>query len=172
MHRLFLDANVLFSAAYGSSSLSRLWDLARKKKAVLLTSAYALEEARRNLEEADQHRRLSELAREVVLVPEVLPTMPCPIPLPDKDRPVLLAALQANATHFLTGDRRHFGAYFSQSVGGTLVCTPREYFVLAAQAPASPVHTPSTSEERCAHSGSSDRKSDTDLPVEGAQPSA
>lgn len=30
VHRLFLDVNVLFSAVYGTSFLSRLWELARE----------------------------------------------------------------------------------------------------------------------------------------------
>jgi hypothetical protein len=45
--RVFLDANVLFSAAYiEGSGLARLWQLA---DAELLSSDYATEEARRNL---------------------------------------------------------------------------------------------------------------------------
>ncbi|MDQ7794792.1 MAG: PIN domain-containing protein [bacterium] len=134
MHRLFLDANVLFSAAYGTSSLSQLWELACEGKVVLLTSAYARGEALLNLTEEAQRSRLDELSREVALVPEAPTTEPCPIALPDKDCPVLLAALQARATHFLTGDRKHFGTYFSQSVRGMLICTPRLYFAQRANA--------------------------------------
>jgi hypothetical protein len=49
MHRLFLDANVLFSAAYlPDTALLRLWNL---KGTILGTSRYALEEARANLEQ-------------------------------------------------------------------------------------------------------------------------
>jgi hypothetical protein len=47
MDRLFLDADVLFSAAYRSEAgLLRFWQL---KNAVLSTSHYASEEARVNL---------------------------------------------------------------------------------------------------------------------------
>ena len=47
--RIFLDANVLFSAAYlQDSELRRLW---RLKGVELLSSSYAVEEARRNLSE-------------------------------------------------------------------------------------------------------------------------
>jgi uncharacterized protein len=47
MDRIFLDANVLFSAAYlENSRLGRLWQL---DDAELLTSAYDVEEAHRNL---------------------------------------------------------------------------------------------------------------------------
>ncbi len=47
--RVFLDANVLFSAAYGSSRIGALWDRARFGRCRLLASRYAIEEARRNL---------------------------------------------------------------------------------------------------------------------------
>jgi len=47
MDRLFLDANVLFSAAYKTESGPlQLWKL---KNATLCSSRYALEEARINL---------------------------------------------------------------------------------------------------------------------------
>jgi hypothetical protein len=47
MDRLFLDANVLFAAAWRpKAALARLWELG---DAELLSSDYAIEEARRNL---------------------------------------------------------------------------------------------------------------------------
>ena len=68
MDRVFLDANVLFSAAYRSDSgLAVLW---LRADAALLTSAYAEDEARRNLPERDQHRRLDAF----VGVCEIVPT--------------------------------------------------------------------------------------------------
>ena len=36
--------------------------------------------------------------------------------LPAKDRPIFLAAVEAHATHLLTGDRAHFGPYFGRNV--------------------------------------------------------
>jgi hypothetical protein len=59
MDRLFLDANVLFSAAYRpDAGLLRLWKL---KNVVLCSSRYALEEARINLAEEAQQTRLTAL---------------------------------------------------------------------------------------------------------------
>ena len=127
MDRLFLDANVLFSAAYGSQGLLQFWKLARKKAVLLLTSTYAVEEARRNLDRPDQERRLRKLLVDVTIVAETGPEISCPVSLPEKDRPVLLAAIQARATHFVTGDIRHFGPYRLRQVGGVLICTPRDY---------------------------------------------
>lgn len=60
MDRLFLDANVLFSAAYRSDArLLRLWKL---QSVFLCSSRYALEEARINLNEETQRARLSKLS--------------------------------------------------------------------------------------------------------------
>jgi hypothetical protein len=60
MDRLFLDANVLFSAAYRpGAGLLRLWKL---RSVVLCSSRYALEEARANLSAESQHTRLAELS--------------------------------------------------------------------------------------------------------------
>ena len=67
MHRLFLDANVLFSAAFRENAPLRwLW---KQSGVELLTSAYAITEAERHLE-GDQRVRLSELLKGVRIVPE------------------------------------------------------------------------------------------------------
>ncbi len=63
MDRLFLDANVLFSAAYqAEAGLLRIWKL---KDVVLCSSRYALAEADLNLDNDDQRRRLTALCAEV-----------------------------------------------------------------------------------------------------------
>jgi predicted nucleic acid-binding protein len=123
--RLFLDANVLFSAAYRpGAGIARLWEL---EKVELVTSPYAAEEARVNLAEEDQQRRLQELLARVKIVTG-LARMPPGATLPQKDRPILQAALHARATHLLTGDRQHFGRYFGRRLGGILVLPPAAYF--------------------------------------------
>lgn len=127
MDRLFLDANVLFSAAYRQdASLRRLWEL---PGVALLTSEYALEEARRNLETEEQRVRLAELAADLELV--ALASVPSHLPerirLPEKDRPILGAALAARATHLITGDRKAFGRYYGKRLLGLLVLKPAAY---------------------------------------------
>ena len=126
MDRVFLDANVLFSAAYPSGAgLQRLWKLA---EAQLLASSYAVEEARRNLSRPSQKARLTRLLRTVNFVaePDDL-TLPTAIELPVKDRPILAAAIAAKATHLLTGDIKHFGRYFGRSIAGVLILPPADY---------------------------------------------
>jgi predicted nucleic acid-binding protein len=123
--RLFLDANVLFSAAYRpDAGIARLWDF---ENVELITSPYAAEEARINLLEKDQRQRLGKLLERVQIVTGVS-GLPPGVTLPEKDRPILQAAVQARATHLLTGDKRHFGKYFGRRYGGVLVLAPAEYF--------------------------------------------
>ncbi len=126
MDRVFLDANVLFSAAYGSPGLRRLWAQAAEGRCLLLTSGQAVEEARRNLDTPTQQRRLARLVRQVEIVPQPV-ELSCPLQLPPEDRLIFLAAAAAGATHLLTGDLRHFGSYYGRRVQGVLVLRPAAY---------------------------------------------
>jgi predicted nucleic acid-binding protein len=125
--RIFLDANIFFSIAYGSPGLNRLGELAKKKHCVLFGSDYVIEEAKRNLFQPEQLEKLEAFLSKVQTVPEVDPEIPCPISLPEKDRPVLLAAISIKADYLLTGDSIHFGRYFGRVVNGVRICRPRDY---------------------------------------------
>lgn len=129
MDRLFLDANVLFSAAYREESgLLRLWKL---ESVELVTSSYAVEEARRNLNRGPQRECLGDLTVGIRVVTEVPRlTRPLGVELAEKDAPILAAAVACQATHLLTGDRRHFGHLFGKRVSDVLVLTPRGYLDL------------------------------------------
>jgi uncharacterized protein len=123
--RVFLDANVLFSAAYRTDAgLLRLW---RVRDIQLCASHYALEEARINLDESAQQTRLTQLAAKLQLFDPADQRLPSGIVLAAKDVPILLAAIAAHATHLLTGDFRHFGQYFRKRIGGVLILTPADY---------------------------------------------
>ena len=125
MDRLFLDANVLFSAAYRvQAGIMRLWEL---KNVELITSSYAAEEAAVNLLEEGQWRRFEGLLSSVEVVLGHAP-LPPEVELPEKDRPILQAALYAEARHLLTGDKQHFGRYYGKKLGGVLVLSPAQYF--------------------------------------------
>lgn len=128
MDRVFLDANVLFSVAYGSPGIARLWNMQKEGVCQLTASRYVVEEARRNLDLSDQRARLEEKLLEVELVSEPPTDLKCPLDLPEKDRPVFQAALAAKVTHLITGDIQHFGPYLGQSMQGVLILTPAAYF--------------------------------------------
>jgi predicted nucleic acid-binding protein len=129
MQKIFLDANVLFSAAYQSESgLLKFWKL---EDVQLITSTYAAQEALRNLDLENQEQRFEKLLRSVVIVDEVdQPELVIPksIILPYKDKPILAAAINAKANYLITGDIRHFGKYFSKKVEGVTICPPADYF--------------------------------------------
>ncbi len=127
INRLFLDANVLFSVAYGSLGLRRFWVLQNQQRCELFTSRYAIEEARRNLESPRHLNLLNEYVAQLNIVPETDPNIPCPVDLPKKDIPILMAAIQARCDYLITGDRTHFGRYFDRTIMGVKICTPSAY---------------------------------------------
>lgn len=128
MDRLFLDACILFSGAFTPvSPLRKLWKLS---DATLLASEFVIEEARRNLAALRPERLddLKRLARGLELVAAIVTTIPPEARrLPDKDLPVLLAALAGRATHLLTVDKKHFGSLFGKTVGPVIILPPGEY---------------------------------------------
>jgi predicted nucleic acid-binding protein len=113
---LFLDSNVLFTAAHNPEwKASIVIELAAGGNWEVVTSAYCLAEARLNLERKHPAALgwLSEILRTVRLVPDVAGER-CALSLPEKDRPVFTSAQRCKATHFLTGDRRHCGVLYPE----------------------------------------------------------
>jgi predicted nucleic acid-binding protein len=141
--RLFLDANILFSAARNAEGrAAALFDLAGRGYCTLIASPHALEEARRNLEV--KHPTL--LPRLQWLLQAVGVSQECSAEnarwahaqkLPDKDAPILGAAAQAGADLLVTGDRTHFGHLYGKVLRGVCIATPAEALarVLAQQRP-------------------------------------
>ncbi|HEY1472300.1 MAG TPA: PIN domain-containing protein [Candidatus Acidoferrum sp.] len=125
MDRLFLDANVLFSAAYrANAGLLQFWKL---KNVALCSSQYALEEARINLAQDVQKHRLDKLASAIEFFDSIPRGLPRDVVLPDKDLPILLAAIAARSTILITGDVHHFGRSFGKTIEGMLVLSPADY---------------------------------------------
>jgi hypothetical protein len=61
-------------------------------------------------------------------------TPPRGVHLPEKDLPILLAAIDGGATHLVTGDWEHFGPYFGQEVADVLILPPSEYPPITSEA--------------------------------------
>jgi predicted nucleic acid-binding protein len=124
--RVFLDANILVSAAWRvDSGLLALWKLTDVQ---LLTSAYAIAEADRNSETPERRTRLHRLVQSVEIVDEPRGrTLPAGVHLPVKDIPILLGAIESRANYLLTGDKEHFDQCFGKTIHGVMVLRPACY---------------------------------------------
>jgi len=118
--RVFLDANVIFSASAPESGIGRLLQLARPR-CTLLTSDFAAEEARRNVElkRPDWAAGCASLLEQLTMVPSIL--FPLTVELDEKDRPILCAAIRSKCDFLVTGDRKHFGHWYDQEVDGVAI---------------------------------------------------
>lgn len=103
-----------------------MWGL---KAASLVTSSFAVQEARRNLRDPEQKDRLEGLLRQVEIGEALMmpPEGRGQIELPEKDWPILGGAVASGATHLITGDQRHFGQYFGRRILGVWILRPAEY---------------------------------------------
>jgi len=133
--RLFLDANILFSAAYrdGNPALL-LFELAVAGRCHLVTSEFAWEEAHRNITQKCPQRlpMLAALKKQLKFAP--VPdasgiAVASEQGLPDKDAPILAAALATKAQVLVTGDRTHFGHLYGKEAGSLQVLTLRDTLV-------------------------------------------
>lgn len=136
--RVFLDANILFSAALvpatlGNSPFSLLWALAAGGKAVLVSSRWCIGEAEHNLRRKRPADRagLAELLHSVSVVADMQDVLPLAAQLlPAKDAPVLSAAIAGRCGVLLTGDIKHFGPLMTAQAGLPLrVATLREFLL-------------------------------------------
>ena len=118
--RVFLDANVLFSAANPGSNIAKLIDLLIQTHQAV-TSDLAHEEARRNitLKRHAWSDPFNELMKQIGLAPSVI--FPLPVSLNEKDLPLLCAAIHANCSYFVTGDKRDFGHLYTQTIHNTKI---------------------------------------------------
>lgn len=129
--RLFFDANTLFTAAHNPREKAALViELGREGHWALYTSAYAIEEARRNLEAKYPAAlpRFKDLTAHFETGRQS-PAQTIPNALPAKDRPIYLAAHGCRATHLLTGDIRDFGPLMNQpeKTGGLVIQTVGQF---------------------------------------------
>jgi predicted nucleic acid-binding protein len=124
MMRVFLDANVLFTATHNPNGKAAfVVELAGAGHFSLFTSEAAREEAERNLavKYPDSLPLLATLLRRITLVPTDFSAF-FPDGLPIKDAVIFQAAATCRATHFLTGDFQHFGPFMNQpDVTGSII---------------------------------------------------
>lgn len=127
--RIFLDANVLFSAAKSDGAVRDLLALLDRAGHECWVDGYVIEEARRNLvaKYPDRVVALDKLLAEMTAkaVQPRDPVLEDSLPLPTKDRPVLAAAILLRCNALVTGDRTHFGALYGRTIRGVAIHSPR-----------------------------------------------
>ncbi len=122
--KLFLDANILFTAAHNSKGKALfVIELGRQGYWELFSSPYALEEARRNLERKFPHALddLGTFQHGIHLI-EHRAGLEFPEGLAQKDQPIFQAALACQATHLITGDLKDFDPFMNQPENTFGIC--------------------------------------------------
>ena len=113
--RVFLDANILFSASLKEDHrFLQFWTM---PNLIPMTSAYVADEARRNCVSQTHTNRLDRLLEQSHMVSDIPGAfLPRGIILPAKDAPVLAAAVHAGANFLITGDKRHFRKWMNAPI--------------------------------------------------------
>ena len=136
--KLFLDTSVILAAAGSAKGASRfVFDEAHANGWILLTAAYCLEEAERNVGKIGPKApaALSDLIiPRLSLVPTELAFDKALVFPKAKDRPVLLSALGAEADCLLTLDEEDFQKVIGSHVYGLEVSTPGLFLITQRKA--------------------------------------
>ena len=98
----------------------------------MVTSQLACDEARRNIDikYPECLPEIDKLIKDIRIIPHTA-QLSCPLELPNKDKPIFLAAMQCGATHLLTGDLTHFGPFMNKApeTQGILIQTVSEFLL-------------------------------------------
>ncbi len=129
--RIFLDANVLFSAAKSAGAIRLLLQALHAAGHCLVADEYVGTEARRNVDGKagnDAAAYLQALLSRIEVSPVQYPSMQQAnvLWLPDKDRPVLIAAMALKCDVLVTGDRTHFGPGYGKVFDGVTIYAPAQ----------------------------------------------
>lgn len=129
--RIFLDANVLFSAAKSAGAIRQLLHDLHAANCVLVADEYVAAEARRNIDakatgDATQYLQALLTQIEVSAVHYPATTQATVLWLPEKDRPVLMAAMALKCEALVTGDRTHFGSGYGKTFDGVTLYSPAQ----------------------------------------------
>jgi predicted nucleic acid-binding protein len=136
--RVFLDANILFSAAKSPGAIRQLVEEIQACGHECVADEYVIAEARRNLEQKfpsalpDFENRLRAISR--LASPPTLTAPSLALVLPEKDRPVLASAIRHRCDALITGDKTHFGRLYGQTIAGVCIHSPQSLAELLAGA--------------------------------------
>lgn len=129
--KLFLDANILFSASDPKSATHQLLMMA-SKTATLITSPHAENEARRNL--ANKRAHLLPGLESLLLKVSFSHALGdvSTIKLEEKDKPILAGAIASGCTHLWTSDKMHFGHLYGHTVKGVTIVSSLQLFAISS----------------------------------------
>ncbi|MBI3541617.1 MAG: hypothetical protein HY073_05725 [Deltaproteobacteria bacterium] len=130
--RVFLDANILFTAAYNPEGLAAsLISHSSHLHIKIMTSRYALDEALYNLQLKNPEAvpRLEKILKKIQVVDVPVNITSNPLDLPADDIPIFQAALETQSSHLLTGDKKAFGVWMNQPhlTSGLIIQTVRQF---------------------------------------------
>ena len=129
--RVFLDANILFSAAKSAGAVRELVRLLLARGYECWVDDYVVIEARRNLtaKEPDALIAFEALLKRLGISPAQAPGPELKLVnwLPEKDRTVLAAAMRLRCDALVTGDRTHFGPGYGKVFDGVTIHSPRSF---------------------------------------------
>lgn len=128
--RIFLDANILFSAARADGAMRELLQILQSSGHALVADGYVVAEAERNLAAKETEQAVLDL-QTLLGVVEIAAlqgraSTDAASWLPAKDRPVLLAAIALNCDFLVTGDKTHFGSGYGAVFDGVTICSPAQ----------------------------------------------
>jgi predicted nucleic acid-binding protein len=124
--RIFVDANVLFSACNPGSRVNQTLTQSTAEHEVV-NCAIAIDEASRNLA-----RKRPMWLPNFAIFQSVIHIIPESSPLPELGLPeidgiLLGAAVSAGCDIFITSDQHHFGLLFGKTIDGVRVLTPNAF---------------------------------------------
>ena len=135
MIKAFLDANILFAAAYSSTGGSfYIFELAKKDKIKVFTSRLAVKEAEKNLRDKASEEALdrfynfmSEIDIKFVEANRDLAKSEFSRITGEKDAPIFAAALKSGAVFLITLDKKHLLNIRFSKIGKLQIVSPGDF---------------------------------------------
>lgn len=123
--KVFLDANVIFTAVWNPNGISRKI-IERNDAFFVMTCELAVEEARRNLlaKKPKSINDLLQILKHIKILPTILHGGP--VNLNTKDKPIFFSAKAGRADVIITGDKGF--SKIDEEEAGLLILSPREFY--------------------------------------------
>lgn len=130
--KVFLDSNVLFSAAYSGKEKSRsylFFELQDLNIIEIYISNLVRFESIHNImiKKPEKSGFLNELLSKVIIIEDVYIYYDDIKLLPENDRIILSSAVYHNIDFFITGNTKIFSPFYNKKLSNTLILTPKNF---------------------------------------------